>query len=93
MEPTTRRRFLAGTALAGFGVAAGLGRTRPAGALSFEEPDAATAALYANRCSVDPVHRQLVSEVLARLDGKATPAEVEAVLSAATCPFCGCRLG
>ena len=93
MDETSRRRFLTATALAGLGLAAAFGRARPVGALSLEPPDAEAASLYANRCSIDTTHRQLVAEVLATLEGERSPAEVEAVLSAMTCPFCGCRLG
>lgn len=93
MDEASRRRFLTGTALAGLGLAAAFGRARPVAALSLEAPDAETASLYANRCSIDTTHRQMVAEALAKLEGERSPAEVEAVLSTMTCPFCGCRLG
>lgn len=93
MESTSRRRILAGTALGGVGLLLGLRRAKRASALSLEASDVEAASLYANRCSIDSTHRQLVAEALAKLEGERSPAEVEAMLSTMTCPFCGCRLG
>lgn len=90
---TSRRRFLAGTALAGVGFLAGTTRSGRTVALSLDPPDTEAAALYSDRCSADTTHARLVAEILAKLEGKARADEVAAALSGLSCPLCGCRLG
>ncbi len=88
-----RRRFLLSTvALGAAGTIAGASRSL---ALSTEPMDAQTEAIYLSACqapgSINPYHRQLLDNLMAVLRGK-PQAELEARLSAATCPICGCGI-
>ena len=65
---------------------------RRALALSIEEPSAKVQALYAARCSVSSEHAALLAEAEAGMQGRSlSAAEREAILSAVTCPVCGCH--
>lgn len=84
-----RRSFVSGLALmAGSGLLLG----RRAFALSIEEPSAKVQALYAARCSASGEHAALLAEAEASMQGRTLSAvEREAILSAVTCPICGCH--
>ena len=90
----TRRRFLSTTALAGAGAVAALLLHRRALAFSAMPASAETQRLYLSACSAKDgaYHRQLVADVKAELNGRATDAQIEAAIAAATCPLCGCPI-
>ena len=87
----SRRRFLAGSALAGAGAAL------PVSAFGFSlaPADAETSALYLDACSngASAYHAQLLADAKAALAGKASEAEIEKAVALVTCPICGCRVG
>ena len=87
----TRRSVLASTALTG-GLAA-LGVTsRPAGAFSTSAGSVEARQLYLQGCSAKDgtYHRQLVADIKAQLQGKASDEQIEAAIATAVCPICGC---
>ena len=88
MPETSRRRFVA---LGAFGAALGLQARSPADALSIEPIDVPTGRALAAACEDRARHGKLLVQLAARLDG-ADEAERRALLAAATCPICGCRL-
>jgi hypothetical protein len=90
----TRRHLLATTMLAGGGAAALLAGTRPAGALSVETMNPETRRLYLSACTArdGAYHRELVAEVRQALQNRASDAEIDAAIAAATCPVCGCPI-
>ena len=90
----TRRRLLSTTILACGGVASLVAGTRPAGALTLETMNSETRRLYLSACSAQdgPYHRQLVAELRQTLQNRASEAEIEAAIAAATCPVCGCPI-
>lgn len=88
----SRRRFLAGTALAGTGVAA-LALPSAAFGFSVEPADSDTTSLYLNACGRNGCHEQLLADARAALAGKATEAEIEQAITLMTCPLCGCPVG
>ena len=90
----TRRRLLSTTILAFGGAAALVVGTRTAGALSIETMNPETRRLYLSACSArdGDYHRQLVAEVRETLQNRASEAEIEAAIAAATCPVCGCPI-
>jgi hypothetical protein len=90
----TRRHLLSTTFLACGGVAALLAGIRPTRALSLETMNPETRRLYLGACSArdGAYHRQLVAEVRRTLQNRASEAEIEAAIAAATCPVCGCPI-
>lgn len=85
-----RRKFLSTTALAGVGFAFGIG---PARAFTLEEPSKDIAALYAaaRSCRTANNHDRILAEIRSALSGRELSEEQERrVLSAVTCPLCGC---
>ena len=95
MSPVSRRRFLSTTALSGLGAGAALLAARPATAFTQKPMDAETHKLYANACGAPEAkayHQQLLDEAKAQLPSGTSDADIEAALSALTCPICGCRL-
>ena len=91
MNALSRRRVLmSATFIGGAGVAT-LAAPR-AFALSLEEGNADTQALYLGHCSANnQYHAELVAELTAKLQGH-TQAEIEAALAVARCPICGCPI-
>jgi len=92
----SRRRFFTTSALAGVGVGALLlpGR-QAAAALKLSPMDAETHAAYKNACGgpeVRAYHDQLLADARAKYAGTMSDKDLEAALSALTCPICGCRL-
>jgi hypothetical protein len=91
MNAMSRRRFLMSTTFIGAAGVATLAAPR-AFALSLEEGNADTQALYLGHCSANnQYHAELVAELTAKLQGH-TQAEIEAVLAVARCPICGCPI-
>ena len=86
-----RRRFLAGTALAGLGLAAG---ARTAFAFSQQPMTAAQHKAYMNACAdaADPYHAQLVQQATAELKDRMNAAQIDQAVAAMRCPICGCPL-
>jgi hypothetical protein len=94
MSSVSRRRFLSTTALGGLGAGAALLAGKSA-AFTEKAMDAETHKLYANACGgpeAKAYHQQLLDEAKAQLPSDISNAEIEAALSALTCPICGCRL-
>jgi hypothetical protein len=92
----TRRRFLASTAVAGFG-AAGLSLLagiRSARAFSQQPMNAAEHKAYLAACSAaaDPYHAALVRQAEDDLKGQLSEAEIQRKIAAMRCPICGCAL-
>jgi hypothetical protein len=95
MSSLSRRRFLSTTALAGAGAGALLLAGKEAAAFTVKPMDAETHKLYANACGgadAQAYHHQLLVEAKAKLAGSASDAEIEAAMTALSCPICGCRL-
>ncbi len=91
----SRRRFLSNTALSGLGAGVALLTGKPAAAFTQKPMDAETHKLYANACGgpeATAYHQQLLTEAKAQLPSGISEGEIEAALSALTCPICGCRL-
>jgi len=91
----TRRRFLSTTALTGLGAGAALLAAKPSAAFTQKPMDTETHKLYANACGspeAKAYHQQLLVEAKAQLPSGISDAEIEAAISALTCPICGCRL-
>lgn len=91
-----RRRFLASTALAGFGALSLALAPRQAGAIRIEEGDAVRESLLREACETRSAHERLIKELIAdrvREDG-GPDAEAKAVAAVEqmSCPICGCRL-
>jgi hypothetical protein len=90
----SRRRFLLSTAM--LGVAGATVGASKALALSVESMNPETEALYLSACQVpgapSAYHQQLIADIMAALQGK-PQTEIDARLSAATCPLCGCPIG
>ena len=92
-----RRRFLATSALAGFGVAALAlmpGRTY---AIRLEEGDALRQSLLQEACETRTAHEKIVRELIAELSGQEGggtegEAKARAIVARMACPFCGCQL-
>jgi hypothetical protein len=83
-----RRRFLSTSALGG-AVLAGLAGSARAFTVEKCEADSATPA-----CRELVRHHELLAQLKAKLDdGHLSPAEREALLASATCPYCGGLLG
>lgn len=88
MRGLSRRALL--TALAGSGLAAGTaGR---AFAFSEDTPSVRTLALHDNACGATASHKELVAEVERVLGDRYSEEEKKRVISAMTCPICGCPL-
>jgi hypothetical protein len=95
MSSVSRRRFLSTTALTGLGAGAALVTGKSAAAFTQKTMDAETHKLYANACGgaeAKAYHQQLLVEAKAQLPSGISDAEIEAALSALTCPICGCKL-
>ena len=95
MSSVSRRRFLSTSALTGLGAGAALLAGKSAAAFTEKPMDAETHKLYANACGgpeAKAYHRQLLDEAKAQLPSGTSEAEIEAAISALTCPVCGCRL-
>jgi hypothetical protein len=91
----SRRHFLSTTAIAGLGAGAALLAGKPAAAFTQKPMDAETHKLYANACGspeTKAYHQQLLAEAKAQLPSGISDAEIEAAISALTCPICGCKL-
>ena len=90
----TRRRFLSTTALAGAGLVGMLILGRRAAAFSVMPASAETQRLYLSACSTKDgaYHRQLVADVKAELQGRATDEQIEAAIAATACQICGCPI-
>lgn len=92
-ETPTRRGFLFGARGA---LAAGmiLPRVGAARAFSLQEAPAPLRKLAATRCSVDPLHAELIKEARAALATEAERARFDAAAKRLepllTCPYCGC---
>ncbi|WP_119459452.1 hypothetical protein [Rhodospirillaceae bacterium SYSU D60014] len=93
MTAINRRRFLAGSALAGAGFLTAAGAPVAARAFSFESANQETHKAYLNACSINSVHDELIEEVVSKLGDRLSPEEVEATLASLSCPYCGCPLG
>jgi hypothetical protein len=89
-----RRRLLSTTILACAGSAALVVGTRCASAMSLETMGSETQRRYGSACTRrdDAYHRQLVAEVRETLQNKFSEAEIEAAITKATCPICGCPI-
>jgi hypothetical protein len=87
----TRRRFLANTALTGFGLTAAM---RAAHAFSRQPMNVEDHKAYQNACTgaADPYHAQLVAQAQAELGGRMTIPEIEQAVAVMQCPVCGCAL-
>ena len=95
MSSLSRRRFLSTTALTGLGAGAALLTGKRAAAFTQKPMDAETHKLYANACGgpeAKAYHQELLAEARAQLPSGINDAEIEAAISALTCPICGCRL-
>ena len=86
-----RRRFLASTALTGFGLVVGAGAAR---AFTQQPMTTAVHKAYLNACTgaADPYHAELVQQAEADLKGRMSAAEIEQTIAAMRCPICGCSL-
>lgn len=90
--PFSRRRLL-GVALAGAGLSIGLGSRQAHAFSTLEESDAAhLLALRQTACGGADNHQKLVDEVNRVLGDKYDPQQKKEVVSALTCPICGCPL-
>jgi hypothetical protein len=95
MSSVSRRRFLFTTALTGLGAGAALLASKPAAGFTQKPMDAETHKLYANACGgpeANAYHQELLAEAKAQLPSGISDAEIEAAITALTCPICGCRL-
>ena len=91
MNAASRRRFLMSATVVG-GAGLTLFVASRASALSLEQGNAETQALYLGHCSANnQYHAELVAELTAKLQGH-TQAEIEAALAVARCPICGCPI-
>jgi hypothetical protein len=91
MNATSRRRFLMSATFIGAAGVATLAAPR-AFALSLEEGNADTQALYLGHCSANnQYHAVLVAELTAKLQGH-SQSVIEAALAVARCPICGCPI-
>ena len=85
-----RRRFAGMGALAG--LAALVGRSRPAGAIRIEDANENTQALYMAACETQAAHQQLIQELTAQLETQEGREKAQAIVAAMNCPYCGCKL-
>jgi hypothetical protein len=91
MNAVSRRQFLMSATFIGGAVVATLAARR-AFALSLEEGNGETQALYLGHCSANnQYHAELVAELTAKLEGHSR-SEIEAALAVARCPICGCPI-
>ena len=82
-----RRRFLSTTMLSGVGLAAGAAVATPARALEITSCDAAAGT---PACVQLLRHHELLAQLRASLAARGlSPAQQQAVLAKAICPFCG----
>jgi hypothetical protein len=88
MDRLSRRTVLA--AMAGAGAV--MGTTRCAFAFSEDTPSLRTLAMHDNACGATASHKELVAEVERVLGDKYSEEEKKKVISAMTCPICGCPL-
>ncbi len=87
-----RRSFLLSGAALGGGLAL-LGRAGPAAAFSVETVPAASGLgiAYANRCSSDSQHAQILAKLDAELAAK-TGEQGTYLTASEVCPICGCPI-
>lgn len=95
MSSVSRRRFLSTSALTGLGAGAALLAGKSAAAFTEKPMDAETHKLYANACGgseAKAYHQELLAQAKAQLPSGISETEIEAAISALTCPICGCKL-
>ncbi|HXP95888.1 MAG TPA: hypothetical protein VN809_04195 [Telmatospirillum sp.] len=88
MDRFSRRAVMMG--MAGAGVM--LGSAGRAFAFSEDTPSMRTLALHDNACGASASHKELAAEVERVLGDKYSMEEKKRVISAMTCPICGCSL-